>query len=211
MNNEEHLNISELINYSKGIYSGTGTEENIYNRIVSHLANCTECLSLLQDIRNLKEDFEIVWDNLFPLPDAEIVELSSSDVENILNWIDSARIRKELDGVLGKVENYIREDINRIFGCKIPSLVTTLGPSVEGKATLYFIASVDVSMFDSIVYKDNVLIFHAGSDPGYKNICIAGPGQMHRIARIIKYGRGQYIAKFSDITVKPEGCFVHLY
>ena len=203
MNNEEHLDISELINYSKGIYSVTGSGKEDYYRIAAHLANCTECLSLLHDIRNLKDDFDEVWDNLFPLPEAEIVELSSSDVANILKWIDSARIRKELDGVLGKVENFIREGFNRIFGYKIPSLVTTLGPTVEDKATLYFINSLDVSMFDSIVYKDNVLIFHAGSDPGYKNICIVGPGQMHRSARIIKYGKGQYIAKFSDITVKP--------
>ncbi|HBE42842.1 MAG TPA: hypothetical protein DDW27_16890 [Bacteroidales bacterium] len=211
MNNEEHPDISELINYSKGIYSDTGSGKENYNRIVRHLANCTECLSLLQDIHNLKEDFDEIWDNLFPLPEAEIVEQPSSAVANILKWIGSARIRKELAEVLGEVENLVREGISQIIDYKITTQVTTLGTGIEGQATLYFSDSQDVSMFDSIVMKDNDLIFHAGSDPGYKNICIVGPGQMHRIARIIKYGKGQYIAKFSDITVKPEGCFVHLY
>ena len=163
------------------------------------------------DIHNLKEDFDEIWENLFPLPEAEIVEQSSSALADILKWIGSARIRKELAEVLGEVENFVREGINQIVDYKVKTLVTTLGPTVERHATLYFIDSLDVSMFDSIVLKDNDLIFHAGSDPGYKNICIVGPGQMHRIARIIKYGKGKYIAKFSDITIKPEGCFVHLY
>jgi len=211
MNNEKHLDISELINYSKGIYSVTGSGKEDYYRIAAHLANCTECLSILLDIRNLKDDYDEIWDNLFPLPEALMVIPSSSDVANILKWIGSARIRKELAEILGEVESFIRESINQIVGYEITFQVTTHGAPEEGKAKLYFIDSLDIKIFDRIVFKDNDLIFHAKSDTGYENICLVGPDQIHRISRIIKYGEGKYIAKFSDFTLKHEGCFVHLY
>jgi hypothetical protein len=211
MNTETHLDISELIDYSRGIYSKAGPADKNYVRIAGHLSNCTECLNLLHDIRNLKEEFDEVWDKLFPLPATETVEQLSQTESTVLKWIGNARIRKELDKVLGEVESFIRDRINRFFDFKIKSLVTTHGPTIEGEVTLYFLDSIDISKFYSIVLKDNDLIFHAGSDPGYKKICIVGPGQLHRIARIIKYAEGKYIAKFSDVEVSTEGCFVHLY
>lgn len=211
MNNDEHLDIGVLINYAKEIYSGPGSEKDNYIRIVRHLANCTECLNLLQDIRNLKEDFDKIWDNFFPLQAAEILEQSSPEASNVLQWISSAKIRKELAEVLGKVESFISESINHIVGSDITSLVTTHGVLEEGKTKLYFIDSLNLIFFESIVYKDNVLIFRSDSDPGYKSICIVGPGQLHRITSIIKYGEGKYIAKLSDVKISPEGCFVHLY
>lgn len=211
MNNDEHPDISVLINYSKEIYSGPGSMKENYARIVRHLANCTECLNLLQDIRNLKEDFDKVWDTFFPLQVAEILEQSSPVAANVLQWISSAGIRKELAEVLGKVKDFVRADMSRVIGYKIPSLVTTFGTKIERQTKLYFIETINLSIFDSIVLRDKDLIFHASSDPGYKNICIVGPGQLHRITRIIKYGEGKYIAKFPDVEMSPEGCFVHLY
>ena len=211
MNTETHLDISELIDYSRGIYSKAGPADKNYVRIAGHLSNCTECLNLLHDIRNLKEEFDEVWDNLFPLPAAETVEQSSQTESTVLKWIGNARIRDELDKVLGEVESFIGNGIRRFFNLKIKSLVTAHGPTIEGEVTLYFLDSIDISKFDSIVLKDNDLIFNASSDPGYKNICIVGSGQLHRISRIIKYSEGKYIAKFSDVEVSTEGCFVHLY
>jgi hypothetical protein len=189
MSNEKHLDITELIEYSKGIYSVPGADRKHYSRIVSHLANCMVCLNRLQDIRNLKGNFDKIWEDNFPLPEAEMAEQESIATANILKWIAGAKLRKELTTILEKVENLLNNGINQISDYKILFHVTTLGKPEERKLTLYFIDSLDIKLFDRIVLKDNDLIFHAGSDPGYKNICIVGPDQMHRIARIIKYGK----------------------